>query len=156
MPYWGWILLIVGLSIVAIAIFYASLHHAHRTMPARQVPQGDPETDISAPLPIDVARADDAMESGDAMTARELEKERQREARPRARSHAATYEIARRTGANSPADVVTDLPPVELGEVLFYQGHFWRVDAIEPAQSGKADRRLIVSITTDEPKPSAA
>jgi hypothetical protein len=154
MPYWGWILLVVGLSIFAIAILYATLHHAHRTMPARQVPQGDPETDISAPLPIDVAKADDSMESG-AMTARELEEERQREARRRARSRVATYEIVPGRGANSPADVITDLPPAELGEVLFYQGHFWRVDAIEPAQSGEAEGRLIVSLTTDEPKPSA-
>jgi hypothetical protein len=156
MPYWGWILLIVGLGILAIALIYATLHHAHRTMPARQAPQGDPERDISAPLPMDVAKADDRVESGDAMTARELEEERQREGRPRPSSRVATYEIVGGRAANEPADVVTDLPPAEVGQVLFHKGHFLRVDAIEPAQSAKADGRLIVTLTTDEPKPSAA
>ena len=50
----------------------------------------------------------------------------------------ATYEIVRGTASNSPAEVVTDLPPAERGEVIFYDGHFWRVDAIEPAQSPEA------------------
>lgn len=153
MPYWGWILIIVGLSIVAVAIFYVSLHLPHRTIPAKQVPQGDPDREISAPLPLDVVRADDAMESGDAMTAREIEEERRRETRLRARTRAATYEIVSR-GSSLPATVVTDLPPAEVGEVLFHQGHFWRVEAIEPAQSRDADGRLIVTITTDEPKPT--
>jgi hypothetical protein len=68
----------------------------------------------------------------------------------------ATYEIVRSTALNSPADVVKDLPPTGSGAVLFYQGNFWHVDAIEPAQTGKAEVRLIVSLTTEEPKPSAA
>jgi hypothetical protein len=66
----------------------------------------------------------------------------------------ATYEIVLdRTAGDSAVDVVDDLPPVKGGEVLFHKGHFWRVDAIEPAQSGEADGRLIVSLTTEEPKP---
>jgi hypothetical protein len=68
----------------------------------------------------------------------------------------ATYEIVvAQTAADAPADVVEDLPPAERGEVLFYEGGFWRVDAIEPAQSPKADGRLIVTRTTDEPKSAA-
>jgi hypothetical protein len=133
-------------------------------MPGRQAPQGDPESDISAPISMDVAEADDLMESGEAMTARGLEEERQREARPRARTRVATYEIApiaryevaASVATDAPAEVVTDLPPAELGEVIFWQGHFWRVDAIGPAQAPEADARLIVSPTTDEPKPAAA
>jgi hypothetical protein len=155
MPYWGWILLIVGLGALAVASVAVIVHHTHRRLPARQVTQGDPETDISAPLPMDVARADDLLESGDAMTARELEEERRRETRPRVRERAATYEIARDRAANSPADVVTDLPPAEVGEVLFHQGRFWRVDAIEAAQSREAEGRLIVTLTTDEPRATA-
>jgi len=50
-------------------------------------------------------------------------------------------------------DVVSDLPPAEIGEVIFFQASFWRVDAIEAAQSQEADGRLVVSRTTDEPKP---
>lgn len=69
----------------------------------------------------------------------------------------ATYEIVLgRTASDAPVDVVEDLPPAEPGEVLFHQGSFWRVDAIEPAQSPEADGRLIVTRTTDEPKSSAA
>lgn len=143
MPYWGWILLIVGLSVIALAIFYASLHLAHRTIPARQAAQGDAE-DISAPLPTHVTKAHD-----EPMTARELEEERQQQNL----SHMA-YEIVRGAAANAPAEVVGGLPQAELGQVLFYDGHFWRVDAIEPARSGKADARLIVSLTTNAAKPN--
>lgn len=154
MPYWGWILLIVGLGLFAVAIVAAVLNLTHRRMHVRQAAQGDPETDISAPLPMDVAKADDAMESGHAMTAREIEEERQREAQPRARNRAATYELAfSGLPAGTPIDVAADVPPAEIGEVLFHNGHFWRVDAIEPAQSQTADGRLIVSQTTGEPKP---
>jgi hypothetical protein len=67
----------------------------------------------------------------------------------------ATYEIVRGTATDSPADVVEDLPPADIGEVLFHQGNFWRVDEIQPAQSAKADGRLVVSLTTDEPKPGS-
>ena len=68
----------------------------------------------------------------------------------------ATYEIALAGAAEpSAAEVVTDLPPAEVGEVIFYQGSFWRVDAIEAAASQEADGRLVVSRTTDEPKPGA-
>jgi hypothetical protein len=52
-------------------------------------------------------------------------------------------------------DVVSDLPTAEIGEVIFYQGSFWRVNAIETAQSHEADGRLVVSRTHDEPKPNA-
>lgn len=157
MPSWGWILLIAGLSLIAYAILYVALHLPHRTMPGRQVPQGDPERDISVPIPMDVARADDLMESGHAMTAREIEEERRREARPRARTQVATYELAL-PGARSrsPLGVVNDVPPAKVGEVIYYQGGLWRVDAIEPTQSPEIDGRLIVSQTTDAPSPAAA
>jgi hypothetical protein len=65
----------------------------------------------------------------------------------------ATYEIALAGAASRfPAEVVTGLPPAEIGEVIFYNGSFWRVDAIESATSQEADRRLDVSQTTDEAK----
>jgi hypothetical protein len=66
----------------------------------------------------------------------------------------ATYEVALAgAAARSPADLVEDLPPAEVGELIFYQGSFWRVDAIEAAASQEADGRLLVTRTTDEPKP---
>lgn len=68
----------------------------------------------------------------------------------------ATYEIALAGAPTRPAmDVVSDLPTAEIGEVIFYQGSFWRVNAIETAQSHEADGRLVVSRTHDEPKPEA-
>jgi hypothetical protein len=70
-------------------------------------------------------------------------------------SQMATYELVRETAQNSPAEVVGDLPPVEPGAVLFHNGHFWRVDAVEPAHAGEADSRLILSLTTDEPEPGS-
>jgi hypothetical protein len=148
MAYWVWILLIVGLSILVLAIFYWSIHLSHRSIPARQAPQGDPEMDISAPIRLDVAHADDRLESSDAMAARDRELERERRASPGVRDRNATYEIVSRGSAQT--DVVEDLPPVEPGVVLFHQGSFWRVDAIEPAQSDEAEGRLLVSRTTDE------
>jgi hypothetical protein len=147
MPYWAVILLIVGLSIVAFAVFYWALHAAHRVIPAREAAQGNPE-DISTPLSMRVVKEVDAISKHDEMTARELEEEGQRDGTYRA----STYEIVRATGPRSPAEVVTDLPPAEIGAVLFYQGRFWRVDAIEPARSREADGRLIVTLTTDEPR----
>jgi hypothetical protein len=88
----------------------------------------------------------------DATTDHELSEKRQKEASVTPVSErASTYEIARGRGADAPTELVTDLPPAERGEVLFYQGGFWRVDAIEPAQSRKSDGRLIVSPTADAP-----
>ena len=69
----------------------------------------------------------------------------------------ATYEIALANAApRSPAEVITGLPPAEIGEVIFYQGSFWRVDAIESATAQEADGRLLVTRTTDEPTPGQA
>lgn len=68
----------------------------------------------------------------------------------------ATYEIVGTRPRNLPADVVDDLPPAEPGAVLFYDAHFWRVDAMEPAHSREADGRLILSPTADEPEAGAA
>lgn len=66
----------------------------------------------------------------------------------------ATYELVLdRTATASPADVVTDLPPVACDEVIFYGGRFWHVDAVEPALSQKADGRVVMSRTTDQPNP---
>jgi len=59
MPFWGWV-----------AAIYAIVHHTHRRMPARQVPEGDP-MDISAPLPTRLKKEQDLM------TAREIEAERE-------------------------------------------------------------------------------
>jgi hypothetical protein len=65
----------------------------------------------------------------------------------------ATYEIVLSGAApGSPVDLVDDLPPVEIGEVLFYQGGFWRVDAVKAAESQAAAGRLVVSRTTDAPE----
>jgi hypothetical protein len=69
----------------------------------------------------------------------------------------ATYEIALPGGSTRPPfGVMKDLPPAHVGEVLFYQGSFWRVSEIEAATSQEADGRLVVTRTTDQPKPSAA
>jgi hypothetical protein len=73
MPFWGWVLLIAGLSAFAVASVLAIVHHTHRRMPAREVAEGDP-MDLSAPLPMSVH------EEHDAMTGRELEAERGRDA----------------------------------------------------------------------------
>ena len=65
----------------------------------------------------------------------------------------ATYEIIR----DGVADTVTALPATaEVGEVIFFEGSFWRVDATEEATSGIADGRLVVSFTTDAPPPHHA
>jgi hypothetical protein len=71
------------------------------------------------------------------------------------RERRATYEIIGRGAGTAPPDLVEDLPPAEPGVVLFHRGSFWRVDAIESAQSPEADGWLLVSRTTDEPKTRA-
>jgi hypothetical protein len=48
LAYWAWVLLFAGLSGLAVASIYVIVDHTHRRVPARQVPQGDPEADISA------------------------------------------------------------------------------------------------------------
>jgi hypothetical protein len=53
MPFWGWVLLIAGLSGLAVASIFVIVHHTHRRMPARQVTEGA-ALDISAPLPMHV------------------------------------------------------------------------------------------------------
>jgi hypothetical protein len=64
----------------------------------------------------------------------------------------ATYEIALPETPTGPGtDVLTDLPIAEVGEVIFFRDSFWRVAAIEPPQSRKAEGRLVVTQTTDEP-----
>ena len=143
MPLWVAILLIAGLSALAVASVYAIVHHTHRRLPRRQAAHGDAR-DISTPLPKHVVRA------ADSATTRE-----NREQELNALPGAATYEIARGREASSPADIVGDLPPAELGDVLFHQGRFWRVDAIEQARSAEADGRLIVSPTTNVGEPQA-
>lgn len=155
MPYWGWILLIVGLSILALAIFFFSIHVMHRQVPARQVAQGDPD-DMTAPLPLELAKEQDLTEAGDAMTARELELERERASSLSAHDRVAAYEIAFPRGTGWPPERVEELPEIRPGQVLFHRGNFWRVDAIEPAQRSNAEGRLIVSLTSDAPNPTAA
>jgi hypothetical protein len=81
MPFWGWMLLIAGLSGLAVASIFVIVHHTHRRMPARQVAEGEP-MDISAPLPMQAHRDQELM------TERELQAERDAQAeheRPRAR-----------------------------------------------------------------------
>jgi hypothetical protein len=69
----------------------------------------------------------------------------------------AIYELVLdRIAPERPADVVTDLASAEPGEVLFFEGSFWRVDAIKQARSPAADGRLVVSRTTGDPEPRAA
>jgi hypothetical protein len=64
MPVWGWILVIVFLSALAVGLFLAVIRLTHR-LPAEEPLHGNP-TNFAAPLPLDVA---------DAMTQRELEAE---------------------------------------------------------------------------------
>ena len=71
MPFWGWILLIAGLSGLAVASIFVIVHHTHRRMPAREAAQGGP-TDISAPLPMQMREEQN-------MTERELQAERERD-----------------------------------------------------------------------------
>ena len=71
MPIWGWILLIAGLSALAVGAVFAIVRTTHR-LPAREPLQGDPEN-IAAPLPLDVAAAD-------SMTVRERDAEQTHEA----------------------------------------------------------------------------
>jgi hypothetical protein len=63
----------------------------------------------------------------------------------------ATYEIAWPTSTGRGVELVTDLPPMEPGMVLFDDGHFWSVDRIEPA-NGVVEGCLIVSLTHDGAK----
>jgi len=74
MPVWGWVLLIAGLSLLLILGLAATVRKPH-TLPAEEPLHTDVEN-IAAPLPLDVAAAQDAM------TARELEVERERERDP--------------------------------------------------------------------------
>lgn len=73
MPFWGWVLLIAGLSGLAVASIFVIVHHTHRRMPARQVAETD-ATGISAPVPTQVHKEQDVM------TERELQAERERDA----------------------------------------------------------------------------
>ena len=66
------------------------------------------------------------------------------------------YEIVFPRRSGWPSEVVEDLPMAELGQVLFHRGSFWRVDAIELSESRTAQSRLLVSLTTEAPKPTAA
>jgi len=65
MPFWGWVLLIAGLSALAVAAIFAIVHTTHRRLPESESLHGDPH-DIASPLPLHVAEAA-------SMTARELE-----------------------------------------------------------------------------------
>jgi hypothetical protein len=67
MPYWGWILLIAGLSALAVVALFSIVRTTHR-MRAREPLHGDAR-DFAAPLPLDVAAG------ADGMTERELEAE---------------------------------------------------------------------------------
>jgi len=67
MPFWGWVLLIAGLSLLLVASVFAIVRTTHR-LPAREPLHGDP-ADLASPVPLEVADADSP-------TARELEEAR--------------------------------------------------------------------------------
>ena len=69
MPLWGWVLLIAGLSALAVAAIFAIVRTTHR-LPKQEPLHGD-HRDLAAPVPLDIADAH-------SMTARELEEERSR------------------------------------------------------------------------------
>jgi hypothetical protein len=83
MPFWGWVLLIAGLSALAVASIFVIVHHTHRRMPARQTADGD-ATDLSAPLPRHVHAEQNLMTERELQTERERDAERGHE-QPRAR-----------------------------------------------------------------------
>ena len=67
MPFWGWVLLIAGLSALLFASVAAIVRGTHK-LPAHEPLHGDP-ADLASPVPLHVAERD-------SMTARELEEER--------------------------------------------------------------------------------
>jgi len=71
MPVWAWILLIASLSVLAVAAVMAIVRATHR-MRADEPLHGD-HTNFAAPVPLDVAAADE-------LTARELDAEETRDA----------------------------------------------------------------------------
>ena len=73
MPFWGWILLIACLSVLAMGCVMTIVRGTHR-LPDEEPLHGDP-TNIAAPVPLDVAAAD-------SMTERELDAERERRDTP--------------------------------------------------------------------------
>ncbi len=83
MPFWGWVLLVAGLSALAVAAVLVIVRATHR-MRSHAPLHGDP-SDFGAPVPLHVAEED-------SMTERELEAER-------GRSTAAGAEVDERTTA---------------------------------------------------------
>lgn len=73
MPFWGWVLVIAGLSGLAVASIFVIVHHTHRRMPARQAAEGGPR-DLSAPLPRHIGTEQEPM------TERELQAEHEHQA----------------------------------------------------------------------------
>lgn len=65
MPYWGWIALLAGLSVLLYAAIYSVVGFTHTRRHRRGI-HTDP-ANLADPLPLDTA---------DSMTARELEEER--------------------------------------------------------------------------------
>lgn len=61
------------------------------------------------------------------------------------------YELVRAGRTHGPATIVSDLPVIEVGEIIFDDGRFWRVERVEPAKDSRVDGRLILSLTTDAP-----
>ena len=81
MPFWGWVLLIAGLSGLVVVSIFVIVHHTHRRMPERQVAEGG-ATDLSAPLPMYV-RDEQVMTERELQAEREHDEERESE-QPRA------------------------------------------------------------------------
>lgn len=82
MPFWGWVLLIAGLSGLVVASVFVIVHHTHRRMPERQVAEGGAQ-DLSAPLPMYVREEQDLLTEREQEAERELDEERESE-QPRA------------------------------------------------------------------------
>jgi hypothetical protein len=70
MPVWGWILLIAGLSVLAVGAVAAIVHSTHRLRSDEPL-HGDVEN-IAAPLPLEAVGHDE-------LTERELDAERPRD-----------------------------------------------------------------------------
>ncbi len=72
MPVWGWILLIAALGALAVAAVAAIIRATQKRLPEQEPLHGDP-ANIAAPVPLEVAAADE-------LTERKLEGEPSRDA----------------------------------------------------------------------------
>lgn len=64
----------------------------------------------------------------------------------------ATYELVTPGTGGQVVQVVTDLPTLEVGAVIFGDGVFWRVERIEAAAGSGADGRAVLVPTSGTPR----